>query len=595
MDQQAEQRAANRRAKKTAPSKVEVAKGASRQLRGTIAEVLASTADCFEHDDQQLLKFHGIYQQEDRDLREAAKQSDDVSATVFMCRTALPAGTLSGEQYLALDLLADHVSHNGSLRVTTRQGFQFHGVIKSRLKETVQRINQALITTLAACGDVKRNVMATPAPLQDPAHVAIRSLARRIAAELSPQSGAYHEIWLDGEKAESGSSGTPAEEPIYGQYYLPRKFKVGIALPEDNSIDVQSQDVGLLGIVEDGELLGVDVFVGGGLGMTHRKPETYARLGTALGFVEAARASEVVKLICEIFRDHGDRADRKHARLKYIIEEWGIDAFRDEVERRAPGLLQPWREVGELRHDDYLGARPQGDGRWCYGVFIENGRIVDRDGSRLKTALRTIVEQLGCDVVLTPTQSLLFANLAEADIAVIEGLLAAHGVPTVADISMVRRHAMACPAMPTCGLALAESERELPGFLDELEVVFEEYGLETEPITVRMTGCPNGCARPYTADLALVGRKPETYDVFVGGSIRGHRMADLYAENVGRQELIESLRPLLQAWAAKRVGDEPLGDFYQRLMGHTVPAQILTGDRSRSYRDEAEAAIARLA
>ena len=596
MDQRAETRAANRRRKKTQPSKVERAKEASRQLRGTIAEVLASSAHSFEHDDLQLLKFHGIYQQENRDAREAAKAAGtEPDLTIFMCRTALPAGTVTAEQYLALDLLADTITHNRSLRVTTRQGFQFHGVIKGQLKDTVQRINEAMITTLSACGDVKRNVMATPAPIYDDGHNAIRKLAYTIADELAPQSGAYHEIWLNGEKAHSASSaGTADEEPLYGQTYLPRKFKVGIALPEDNSVDVQSQDVGLLAILEAGELQGANVFVGGGLGMTHRKPETYARLGTPLGYVPADQIVDTVKAICELFRDEGDRADRKHARLKYIVEEWGIDAFREALEQRLPGVLESSRKTGELQHDDYLGAREQGDGKWFYGLFIENGRIIDDGGVNVKSAVKAIVEQTASNLILTPTQNLIFANLEPDAIPTIEAILDEHGVRRVEALSMVRRHSMACPAMPTCGLALAESERAMPGFIDELELAFEEYGLDTEPITVRMTGCPNGCARPYTADIALVGRKPETYDVFVGGSIRGHRMADLYAENVERAEILATLRPLLGAWSSKRVGDEPLGDFYNRLVGHGTPAQIVTGDRGRPYRAEAEAAIALL-
>jgi len=596
MDDKAQQRAANRRAKKTQPSKVEVAKEASRQLRGTIAEVLASSADCFEHDDQQLLKFHGIYQQENRDARQAGDDGQVDRSTIFMVRTGLPGGLLTGAQYLALDALADVVTYNRSLRLTTRQDIQFHGVIKSELRRTIASINEAVVTTLAGCGDVRRNTMASPAPLDGPVPEAVRALAQAIADELRPQSTAYYEIWLDGERQPTTpATGTPAEEPIYGATYLPRKFKVGVGLPEDNSVDVHSQDVGLLGIVEDGVLVGVDVLVGGGLGMTHRKPETYARLASPLGYVPLDGAVAATRVVCEMFRDLGDRSDRRHARLKYVVEEMGIDAFRAEFERRAPGLLLPWRDHAPLEHDDFLGARDQGDGRWSYGLFVENGRVIDDGDRRLKSAIRAVVEETGCDVTLTPTQSLLFINVDAAALPRIEALLAAHQVPTVQQISSLRRYAMACTALPTCGLALAESERELPGFIDELEQVFEEYGLDTEPITVRMTGCPNGCARPYTADLALVGRKPETYDVFVGGSIRGHRMADLYAENVGRGEIIESLRPLLQAWSRLRVGDEPLGDFYQRLVGHTVPSQILTGDRAHSYRAEAEAAIAALA
>jgi len=557
--------------------------------------VLASSADCFEHDDQQLLKFHGIYQQRNVMFGRLAEDGQVARSTIFMVRTGLPGGLLTGAQYLALDALADLVTYNRSLRITTRQDLQFHGVIKSELRHTIAAINEALVTTLAGCGDVRRNTMASPAPLAGPVPEAVRALAQAIAEALRPRSSAYYEIWLDGEPQPTAAGpGTPAEEPLYGATYLPRKFKVGVGLPEDNSVDVHSQDVGLLGIVEDGTLVGVDVLVGGGLGMTHRKPETYARLGSPLGYVPWDGAVQATRVVCEMFRDLGDRSDRRHARLKYVVEEMGIEAFRAEFERRAPGLLQPWREHAPLQHDDFLGARDQGDGRWSYGLFVENGRVIDQGEHRLKSAIRAVLEETGCDVTLTPTQSLLFINLEPASLPRLEAVLAAHRVRTVHQISSLRRYAMACTALPTCGLALAESERALPGFLDELEPVFEAYGLETEPITVRMTGCPNGCARPYTADLAFVGRKPDTYDVFVGGSLRGHRMADLYAENVARGELVESLRPLLRAWSAQRVGDEPLGDFYQRLVGHTTPPQILTGDRSHASRAETEAAIARL-
>ena len=564
-------------------TKVEVAKAESRHLRGTIAETLAGDAASFDHDDLQLLKFHGIYQQDDRDARAALRASGGEKAWSFMVRTRLPGGRLPAESYLGLDRLADEVTHDRSLRITTRQTLQFHGILKGDLKSAMARMNQQLVTSLASCGDVGRNVMAPPAPLSG-AYESAQDLALELSRALEPQTGAYHEIWLDGEKVSSPEAPASPQggeaEPLYGETYLPRKFKTAIALPDDNTVDVYTQDVGLVAVVEDEQVVGVNLLVGGGLGMTHRKADTYARLGSQLGYVDRADAIAAVQAIARVFRDHGNRSDRKHARIKYLIEDWGTERFRGEVEREFGRPLQPWREVDPLTYRDHLGAHRQADGRWFLGLWIENGRIVDRGRRRLKTALRSVIEALSPTVILTPDQNLLLADLDEQDLPRVEKILDAFGAADALEARPMRRFALACPALPTCGLALTESERFVPFLLDELEVELEALGLENENLGLRMTGCPNGCARPYTADLGFVGRKPERYDIYVGGRLHGDRLGDLWATEVHSTELVATLRPLLRAWARGRLGDEGLGDFYQRIQGNPLRRQILTGDKT---------------
>ncbi len=557
-------------------SKVEVAKRNSRFLRGTIADILAGTEESFEHDDMQLLKFHGSYQQDDRDARKAARKTGGGKKWIFMVRAKIPGGVVTADQYLAMAELADRVTHNRSLRITTRQGFQFHGVIKDNLKPTIAAINKSLLTTLGACGDVCRNVMAIPAPSADPGIQAARAFARRISDELSPRTPAYHELWLDGEKVDTSG---PAEkiEPLYRDVYLPRKFKVGIALPDDNSVDVHSHDVGLIAIVKDGAVTGANVLVGGGMGLTHGKPETYARLGTPLGFIEAKHIVEACRIIATLHRDFGDRSDRRHARLKYVVEEWGMDRFREEFQRRAEFPLKPWVDTGPVKFRDHLGVHPQDNGKQYYGVQVPNGRVIDSDGIAYKTAFRRIVEELRPGVVLSPTQDIIFTDLDAAAVDRLKAILEEFGVAAPDTLSAVRRFAMACPAMPTCGLALSESERVMPGVVDRFEDEFRQLGLENEPITIRMTGCPNGCARPYTADIGLVGRMKGKYDVFLGGGIHGDRLVELYKELVPEEELVEALRPFLEEWKAKRTPGETLSDYYQRAHGPSVPRTILSG------------------
>ncbi len=485
-------------------SKAEVTKRDSRHLRGTIAEALASEATHFEGGDKGLLKFHGTYQQDDRDLRHENRKKGVEEAYQFMVRCAIPAGVVTADQYLGLDALSDEYG-SGSLRVTTRQGFQLHGVIKKNLKATIAGINHTLLTTISACGDVERNVMTCPAPLHDEAHVTLRRIAREIAVQLRPATRAYHEIWLDGEKALS----TEQEEPFYGDVYLPRKFKTAIALADDNCVDVYNDDAGLIAVLEGSRIVGYNVLVGGGMGMTHGKADTVARLGEPLGFVAPDHVVEAVRTMCAIFRDHGNREDRRHARIKYLINDWGIERFREEFRKRALFDLHDWRPIPRPVFHDHLGRNRQDNGKWFYGVFVENGRIIDRDGLRIKTALREIVKTYRPGLRLTPHQNVLLTDLDGAAIDGIERTLIEHGVTPVTQLSAARRYSMACPALPTCGLAMSESERLMPTVVDMFETELIALGMRDEPITLRMTGCPNGCARPYTADIAYVGRRPD--------------------------------------------------------------------------------------
>jgi sulfite reductase beta subunit-like hemoprotein len=551
-------------------SKVEAAKRAGRHLRGTISEALAADHPHFGHDDVQLLKFHGIYQQDDRDARRA-RQSDDKHWR-FMARVGLPAGVLTGDQYLAFDRLADRVA-NGTLRVTSRQGLQFHGLLKGDLKPAIAGINQVLATTLAACGDVVRNVMGCPARLESRAHQAVQEQAWLLARALKPASRAYHEIWLDGERQPA----TGDEEPFYGEQYLPRKFKVAVGFASDNCVDLYAQDVALVALVEQDRVTGFDLLAGGGLGMTHSKGDTLAALAQPLGWVPPEAAVEAVRAVVSLHRDYGNRADRRHARLKYLLAAWGIERFRAELQSRVSFRLEPFVPLSTLEFKDHLGAHRQHDGRWSYGVFVQSGRIVDTPEVRLRTALRTAVERLRPGLAFTPHQNVLFTDLDRSGVATLEGLLLDHGLGLPEHLPPVRRYSMSCPALPTCGLAVAESERLLPTVLDQLETELDGLGLRDAGLTVRMTGCPNGCARPYTADLAFVGRSLHLYHVYVGGGLRGDRVTDLYLADVPVDQLVPAVLPLLRHWAAERRPAEGLGDFYQRAVGHTIPRIALTG------------------
>src|SRR5713226_2243341 len=546
-------------------SKVEGIKSESNQLRGQIGEELVQDSTHFSEAQVQLIKFHGIYQQENRDARQARKAAGSEKAYQFMVRSRIPGGMLTAEQYLVEDELAGRYA-NGTLRITTRQGFQLHGILKGDLHSTIHTINEALLSTLAACGDVNRNVMACPAPAANRAQAKVQEIAHRIAMHLAPRTHAYHEIWIDGEQVDIVSLREGDEnEPIYGPTYLPRKFKIGVAFAGDNCIDVYTQDIGLVAALEGEHLGGFTILVGGGMGMTHGKTETFPRLATPLCYATVDEVLPVVETIVMIQRDYGDRQNRKHARMKYVVEERGIAWFRAELERRLGHSVQDAPTVTWHDAEDHLGWHAQGDGRWFLGLYVENGRVKDGETIRLRTGLRHAIEEFRPGIRLTPQQNILFTDVTDAQRGPLTALLAAYGIPTdPAEIS-TRRFAMACPALPTCGLALAEAERVFPSVIRQIEADLRALGLVNEPLSVRMTGCPNGCARPYTSEIGFVGRTKDVYNVYVGGDRLNTRLNTLYAASVHLKDLAATLHPLLALWRDERESEESFGDFCCRV------------------------------
>jgi sulfite reductase (ferredoxin) len=552
-------------------SPVESIKESSRQLRGSIAEDLRQPSDHFSEADKQLLKFHGTYQQEDRDARKTRRVQGVGKYFMFMVRCKIPGGLLTAEQYLAVDELAGRYA-NGTLRFTSRQGIQLHGVLKRNLQETIAGINHCLLTTLGACGDVERNVMASPAPAAGALQAELQATAKRLADHLAPRSGAYHEIWLNGKPVDLAPE--QPEEPIYGKTYLPRKFKTGLALPDDNSIDVYAQDLGLLAVVEDGRIAGYNVLVGGGMGMTHGKPETFPHLARPICYTPTERVIDTAEAVVKMFRDHGNRSDRKRARIKYLVHDWGVQRFREVLAGYVAEPLQPPRPVEVTGFNTYLGWHSQDDGRWYHGISVENGRVKDEGTLRLRTALRELIRRLRPEIRLTPLQDILLCNLNADAKASIEMTLRDHGVLPPQRIPLVQQFSMACPAIPTCGLAITESERALPGIIDELAAELERLGLQNEKISVRMTGCPNGCVRPYQSDIGLVGRSGDKFTVFVGGRVLGDRLNFQLRDLVPLRQIVPLLRPLLKQFREERHGNEGFGDFCQRLGAERLLAQL---------------------
>jgi sulfite reductase (ferredoxin) len=546
-------------------SKVERIKLESNGLSGTLRDELQEATTRFSDANVQLLKFHGVYQQEDRDVRQERKAAGAEKAYMMMVRSRIPGGALTAEQYLVEDKLADRYG-NGTLRITTRQGLQLHGVLKGDLHAAIHGINEALLSTLAACGDVNRNVMACPAPAATAAQARIQQVAHQIAMYLAPRATAYHEIWVDGEQVQTVEAPREqAEEPIYGATYLPRKFKIGIAAPGDNCVDIFTQDIGLVAHIEDEQLAGFTVLVGGGMGMTHGKTETYPRLATPLCFVTPEEVIEVVETIVTIQRDYGDRQNRKHARMKYLVEERGIAWFRAETERRLKRFLCSPRPVQWEDAHDHLGWHEQADGRWYVGLLVENGRVQDTADEHMRTGLRRVMEQFAPGARLTAQQNILLTDIAAEDREAITALLAEYGISTDPHAAgYVRRHALACPALPTCGLALADAERSLPAVVTQIEEAMADLGIAGEALSVRMTGCPNGCARPYMGDIGFVGRTRDIYNIYIGGDWANTRLNTLYAPSVRLEDLAGTVRPLLEIWRDGRSDGESFGDFAHR-------------------------------
>ncbi|MBD2775100.1 sulfite reductase, ferredoxin dependent [Iningainema tapete] len=561
------------------PSKVEGLKERSNFLREPVATEILQDTTHFSEDAVQILKFHGSYQQDNRDNRVKGQEKD----YQFMLRTKNPGGFVPPSLYLTLDQLADEYG-NHTLRVTTRQGFQLHGILKQNLKAAIAAIIQNMGSTLGACGDLNRNVMAPPAPFKNkPEYQYAWEYAHNVAELLTPQTGAYYEIWLDGEQAisaeenpevkaarQQNGTGTifhEKEEPIYGTYYMPRKFKVSVTVPGDNSIDLYSQDLSLVVITNDNqELEGFNVFAGGGLGRTHNKEETFARLADPICYVAKDDVYDLVKAIVATQRDYGDRTDRRHARLKYLIHDWGVDKFRSMVEKYFGKQVEPFQPLPEFKYLDFLGWNEQGDGKLFLGISIDNGRIKDEGNFQIKTALRQIVEQYNLPIHLTPHQNLLICDIEPEQKQAIEKILNTHGVITEPDtIDKIVRYSMACPALPTCGLAVTESERAIPGILERIRALLDKVGLQNEHFVVRMTGCPNGCARPYMAELGFVGSAPEAYQLWLGGSPDQTRLALPYMERLHMNDLETQLEPIFVYFKQSRQSEESFGDFCDRI------------------------------
>jgi sulfite reductase (NADPH) hemoprotein beta-component len=534
-------------------------KEASDYLRGTLAEGLRDgiTGSIVE-DDQQLVKFHGMYLQDDRDLRPERGRKKLEKAFQFMLRVRISGGILTPQQYLTLDRVARQYG-NGTLRITTRQTIQLHGVIKSNLKATMKAIDDALLNTIAACGDVNRNVMCNPNPFQSKAHAAALELARAISNHLTPRTPAYREIWLDGERIAGGEE--DVIEPIYGKTYLPRKFKIAVAVPPSNDVDIFANDLGFVAVVDDaGSIEGWNVAVGGGMGMTHGEPDTYPRTADLMGFCKTRDVLAVAEAVVTVQRDWGNRANRKHARLKYTIEDRGLDAFRIEVENRAGvklGAVLPFKFTST---GDRYGWAHGEDGRSHLTLFVENGRLRDAgSGMQQLSALRQIAELGIGDIRLTANQNIIVANVPPKQQDQVTRIAADAGL--LAPASGLRRNAMACVALPTCGLALAESERYLPALLDALDERLAAHGLGSEDIVIRMTGCPNGCARPYLAEIGLVGKGPGRYNLYLGAAFDGSRLSKLYAEDLDHGGIVAALDPLFAAYATGRQPGERFGEF----------------------------------
>jgi sulfite reductase (NADPH) hemoprotein beta-component len=539
-------------------SRNERIKEASNYLRGTLEEGMRDEiTGAIAENDAQLVKFHGIYLQDDRDLRAERVRKKMEKAFAFMIRVRVSGGVLSSAQWLALDEVARAYA-NGSMRLTTRQTVQLHGVIKSNLKATLKKIDAALLNSIAACGDVNRNVMCNVNSEQSQAHAAALGLACAISTHLTPRTPAYREIWLDGERIAGGED--EVVEPIYGKTYLPRKFKTVVAVPPSNDVDVFAHDLGFIAARDEaGAVTGWNVTVGGGMGMNHGEPDTYPRTAEVMGFCETRYAVAVAEAVVTVQRDWGDRKNRKHARLKYTLEDRGLDAFRAEVEKRAGAKLEPPRPFKFTSTGDRYGWSEGAESRAHLTLFVHNGRLVDRNGAAQLSAVRQIAQIHNGELRITPNQNLLVANVPAESRAEIERVAREAGL--LAPLSGLRRNSMACVALPTCGLALAESERYLPELLGALEERLDHHGLSTNDIIIRMTGCPNGCARPYLAEIGLVGKAPGRYNLYLGAGFDGARLNKLYAEDLDHAGIVAALDPLFAAYARERQAGERIGDF----------------------------------
>ncbi|MGJ8517990.1 NADPH-dependent assimilatory sulfite reductase hemoprotein subunit [Carnimonas bestiolae] len=536
-------------------------------LRGHLQEDMAdNVTGAVREADTQLTKFHGFYMQDDRDVRSERRQQKLEPLYSFMVRCRIPGGRLSAAQWRTIDDVATHYANN-TLRITTRQTLQYHGVFKRNLRQHLKSINEVMVDTIAACGDVNRNVTSTANPNRSRLHHELYELAAHISDHLLPRTRAYHEIFLGEERVHGG----PGEvvEPLYTQHYLPRKFKVGLALPPHNEVDVHINDLAFIAIVEDGEIIGANVAVGGGMGSTHGEPETYPRIATVLGYVSKDKLIDVAEKVLMVQRDNGDRHNRKHARLKYTVDTMGVDGFKQALESYLGYALEEQRPYHFEDTGDTLGWYQGEDGLWHYGLFVENGRIKDypdnspiHAGMHIKSGLRAIAESFDGDIVMSCNQNIIISNVPEQHKATIDALLAKHRMEK--NITPLRQHSIACVAFPTCGLAMAESERYLPTLLDKIDAVMRDAGLADTPIVLRMTGCPNGCGRPFMAEIGFVGKAIGRYNLYLGGNFEGTRLNKMYRENIDEETILKELTPLLYRYAEERNEGEHFGDFVIR-------------------------------
>ncbi|MCC6415751.1 MAG: NADPH-dependent assimilatory sulfite reductase hemoprotein subunit [Opitutaceae bacterium] len=544
------------------PSHNEVLKGSVPTLAGQLAATMADpNADRFSDDDTQFLKFHGCYQQDDRDLRKTGKKY------MMMIRGRIPGGVMTARQYAVFDQLATDYG-NDTLRLTTRQSIQFHGVLLKGLGPLIKRINESLLSTLSACGDVNRNVTASPTPATSRVRDQVYQDSLRLATALAPQTKAYHAIWIDNVQLNlDDPENKNFTDPLYGQTYLPRKFKVSLVVPPVNDMDVFTNDLGFIAIIENDRLLGYNVTVGGGMGRSHGNTQTFPRLADVIGFIKPEDVVPVAKAVLTVFRDFGDRANRKHARFKYVLEERGADFVRDEVGARSGVAIAPAKPYRFTTTGDLYGWHRAVDGSQFLTLYVETGRIKNAPGHTLKTALRQIADQSpGLEFRLSANQNVILANVRDADRAGIDALLASHGVKVENQVSILHAASMACPALPTCGLALAESERMLPSLIRRIEKLGGDLGLGGEEIVIRSTGCPNGCARPYMAEIAFVGKAPGRYQLWLGGNAAGTRLNRIYKDVVKETDIEAELGPIFERWRAERVANERFGDFAARVL-----------------------------
>lgn len=542
------------------PSDVERIKEESNYLRGSLAESMVEPLSAgINEDDNRLMKFHGSYLQDDRDLRNERQKQKLEPAYQFMLRVRLPGGVASPEQWLTLDDVSNKFG-SGTLKLTTRQTFQVHGILKWNMKSTVQEIHSSLMDTIAACGDVNRNVMCNSNPYQSEIHEEVYEWSKRLSDDLLPKTTAYHELWLDGEKV----AFTPDKEevePMYGPTYLPRKFKIGIAVPPSNDVDVFSQDLGFIAIVEEGKLIGFNVSIGGGMGMTHGDKETYPQLGKVIGFCRPEQIYSVAEKVITIQRDYGNRSERKNARFKYTVDRLGLETVKAELENRLGFSLEEAKPFKFDHNGDRYGWVKGVKGKWHYTLFVEGGRVADFEGYKLKTGLREIAKVHAGEFRLTPNQNLIIADVSSRKKKQIEGIIEQYGLTDGKYVSALRRNSMACVAFPTCGLAMAEAERYLPRLIDKIDEIVEQNGLRDEEITIRMTGCPNGCARHTLGEIAFIGKAPGKYNMYLGAAFDGSRLSKMFRENIGEKEILSELQELLARFAKERLEGERFGDF----------------------------------